>query len=103
MLSCPGSTAVPGLFQGVPAYVRSEIKKKTGVTVDGYGNKVEKKQGDSKSEPTNPDELMFQRNEHIPIGSAQQNFTAIDSYKPSGNLIYNQDLLRSIEDKSRNK
>lgn len=87
----------------VPAYVRSEIKKKTGVTVDGYGNKVEKRQGESKSEPTNPDELMFQRNEHIPIGSAQQNFTAIDSYKPSGNLIYNQDLLRSIEDKSRNK
>ena len=87
----------------VPAYVRSEIKKKTGVTVDGYGNKIEKKQGESKPEPTNPDELMFQRNENIPIGPSQKNFTAIDSYKPSGNLIYNQDLLRSIEDKSRNK
>lgn len=87
----------------VPAYVRSEIKKKTGVTVDGYGNKVEKKHSESKSEPTNPDELMFQRNDNYSIAPVQQNFTAIDSYKPSGNLIYNQDLLRSIEDKSRHK
>lgn len=87
----------------VPAYVRSEIKKQTGVTVDGYGNKVEKKQGGNKSEPTNPDELMFQRNDNHSVTPVQNNFTAIDSYKPSGNLIYNQELLRSIENKSRNK
>lgn len=87
----------------VPAYVRSEIKKQTGVTVDGYGNKVEKKQGGNKSEPTNHDELMFQRNDNHSVTPVQNNFTAIDSYKPSGNLIYNQELLRSIENKSRNK
>ena len=86
----------------VPAYVRSEIKKKTGVTVDGYGNKVEKSNTGRKSEPTNPDELMCQRNDNPSIAPVQTNFTAIDSYKPSGNLIYNQELLRSIEDKSRN-
>ena len=87
----------------VPAHVRSEIKKKTGITVDGFGNKVEKKLKEGRAEPSNPDELMFQRNDNPSIASSQQNFTAIDTYKPSGNLIYNQDLLRSIEDKSRNK
>ena len=89
----------------VPSYVRSEIKKKTGVTVDGYGNKVEKNDdgNNKKIEPTNPDELMFQRGGNMAVPPSEQSFTAIDSYIPSGNLIYNQDLLQSIEDKSRNR
>jgi hypothetical protein len=87
----------------VPAYVRSEIKKKTGVSIDGYGNKVEKRDDSNIiSGPVNPDELMFQRKDNFAIGTAQQKqFTAIDTYNPSGNLIYNHDLLRSIEGKSR--
>ena len=84
----------------IPSYVRNEIKKKTGVAVDGYGNKVEKKD-EEKKESTNPDELMFQRGDNIPIASKDESFISIDNYKPSGNLIYNRDLLRSIEDKSK--
>ena len=85
----------------IPSYVRSEIKKKTGVAVDGYGNKVVKKDEDKKIS-TNPDELLFQR-DNIPIASKDESFISIDNYKPSGNLIYNKDLLRSIEDKSKKK
>ena len=28
-----------------------------------------------------------------------KNYTPIKSYKPSGNLVYNDDLLNTIEDK----
>ena len=86
----------------IPSYVRSEIKKKTGVIVDGYGNKVEKTE-DKKDISINPDTLIFQKNDNkIQIGAAKsQEFKAIDTYRPSGNLIYNQDLLKRIEDKSK--
>ena len=87
----------------IPSYVRSEIKKQTGVIVDGYGNKVDRKDSNKTRESSNPDELMFQRNDNMPLDARSQSFTAIDTYRPSGNLIYNQDLLRSIEDKSKDK
>ena len=78
----------------IPSYVRNEIKKKTGVNVDGYGNKI---QDDSKAE--NPDS-MFQRSKQVSsVGNKE--FNDISSYKPSGNMIYNKDLLKNIENKSK--
>ena len=78
----------------IPSYVRNEIKKKTGVNVDGYGNKI---QNDSKAE--NPDS-MFQRSKQVSsVGNKE--FNDISSYKPSGNMIYNKDLLKNIENKSK--
>lgn len=35
--------------------------------------------------------------------SANKDYKSIDSYKPSGNLIYNETLLKQIEEKSRSK
>jgi hypothetical protein len=86
----------------VPSYVRAEIKKKTGVVVDGHGNKVEK--NDDKQNPVDsgdPNELMFHRgNGSLAIENKNaKEYKAIDSYKPSG-LIYNESLLRKIEDKT---
>ena len=85
----------------VPSYVRSEIKKKTGVIVDGYGNKVEKTNENKSSEPSDPNTLMFQKNDNIDISSKEKDYKSIDTYQPSGKLIYNKDLLKRIEDKSR--
>ena len=85
----------------IPSYVRNEIKKKTGVVLDGYGNKVDKQSSNNKaSEPSDPNELMFQRKENIVIAAKDKEYKKIDSYTPSGNLIYNNELLRRIEDKS---
>lgn len=85
----------------IPSYVRNEIKKKTGVVVDGYGNKVEKDDKDKKyTEPSNPNELMFQKKDQMPI-AAKPEYKQIDTYKPTGNMIYNKDLLKRIEDKSK--
>ena len=80
----------------IPSYVRNEIKKKTGMNVDGYGNKIEKNQESSEEKiEEDPNKLMFQNNK-ISI-KPQQNFKDITSYKPTGNLIYNEELLKKIE------
>jgi len=86
----------------VPNYVRAEIKKKTGVIIDGHGNKVEGKNDDKNNmiDSNDPNELMFHRgNGAIELKAGGKEYKAIDSYKPSG-LIYNESLLRKIEDKT---
>jgi hypothetical protein len=35
------------------------------------------------------------------VASKDKDYKSIDTYQPSGKLIYNQDLLARIEDKSR--
>jgi len=91
--------------QWVPSYVRSEVKKKTGIVIDGQGNKIEKtdNNGNNNQESNDPNELMFHKtNGRLTIESKQnKDYKSIDTYKPSG-LIYNESLLRKIEDKTRN-
>jgi hypothetical protein len=94
----------------VPSYVRTELKKKTGIVIDEYGQKIQDNDGDNnhnvklKIEDKNPNDLMFS----IKGSGSQQNqdnlkqkksYTPITSYKPSGNFVYNDDLLNKIEDK----
>lgn len=90
--------------QWVPSYVRTEIKKKTGVIVDGYGNEVDNSKSDNVIDSDDTSSaFMLKRNNNIPIAnSAHKDYKSIDGYKPTGNLIYNQDLLKNIEDKSKN-
>ena len=90
----------------VPSYVRNEIKKKTGVAIDGYGNKIsETETSKNKSlEPSNPNELLMQKTKNnISITSNKsKTFKNIDTYTPTGNLIYNTSLFKNIEDRSKN-
>jgi len=84
----------------VPGYVRAEIKKKTGVVIDGYGNTVEKNENASSNaeHSGDPNDLMFNKG----VGAAikpNKDYKAITSYKPSG-LIYNESLLQKIENKT---
>ena len=83
----------------IPSYVRNEIKK-TGVAIDGYGNKVQdKNKNDASSESS--ESLIFNKN-RTPVtnkDSSKKDYKSIDTYIPSGNLIYNQTLLNNIEDK----
>ena len=57
------------------------------------------KERDQEPSIENPNTLMFQANK-TPI-APKNNFKSINSYKPTGNLIYNQDLLKNIENKSK--
>ena len=82
-----------------PSYVRNEIKKKTGVVIDGNGKRLDKAEAEANSNE-NPNELMFHRkNDTTNTTKTNKNYTPIDTYKPSG-LIYNENLLRKIEDKT---
>ena len=92
----------------VPSYVRTEIKKKTGLVIDQNGKKVDASDsgsnGDIKTittEPSNPNEYMFNQSGKVgdTNGKPKKEYTPIKSYRPSGNLIYDDDLLNKIEDK----
>ena len=58
----------------IPNYERQEYKKKTGTTIDGFGNIINN---------TNND-----------------NFNNVNNYKPTGKLIYSNDILNSINKKA---
>jgi hypothetical protein len=77
----------------IPSYVRTEIKKKTGVTIDGYGNKIVKKDDDKEALNGTPGLLKK------PTLKKSVMFKNIDSYKPDGQLIYNDDLIKRINNK----
>jgi hypothetical protein len=83
----------------VPSYTRNEIKKKTGIVLDEKGNIVDKL--DPKEQPDNPNSRIL--NERNGNGGAsqkeQKQYTPIQTYKPTGNLVYNQDFFDKIEKK----
>jgi hypothetical protein len=86
----------------VPSYVRSEIKKKTGMVIDEYGNKVLDEMEEITNGPVNDMFNIKPQTQTKVVKSAmkqQKNFTPIHSYKPQGNLIYDNDLLTSLEEK----
>jgi hypothetical protein len=89
----------------VPSYVRSEIKKKTGIIIDEYGKKIDEGFNNKIiNESYNENELLFNVKDDNQNSSQikQQNkkdYTPIKSYKPLGNLLYNDELLNKIEDK----
>ena len=88
----------------VPSYVRTELKKKTGIVVNEYGQKIDENGNETKqiTDSSNPNEAMFNlknTNQQPSSKKDNKNYTPIKSYKPSGNLVYNDDLLNTIEDK----
>lgn len=102
-----------------PTYVRQEIKKKLGKVVDQFGEEVISEE--EKTENANRMSLPFspqgyaydplhqmqQKQGHTQAtshtqtqSSKEKEYKPINTYQPSG-LIYNETLLRSIEDKTR--
>jgi hypothetical protein len=85
----------------VPTYVRNEIKKKTGLVINEYGEKIADEKGGDDSD----DELTNNTNSNSASSSTMEQiknskkYTPINSYKPSGKLVYSEDLLNKIEDK----
>jgi len=86
----------------VPSYVRSEIKKKTGMVIDEYGNKVVDEVEEITNGSVNDMFNIKSQPQTKVVKSAmkqQKNFTPINSYKPQGNFIYDNNLLNSLEEK----
>ena len=81
----------------VPSYVRTEIKKKTGIVINEYGEKI--KDDNAQEDALEPS----LHNLDIQQIKNSKKYTPIDSYKPSGKLVYSEDLLNKIENKMENK
>ena len=67
-----------------------------------YGNVVDKSKRDSAidGDDNNPNNLLLKKSD---VGkmtiSSKKDFRPINNYKPTGNLIYGDDLFKKIEDK----
>jgi hypothetical protein len=91
----------------IPSYVRTELKKKTGVVINEYGEKIDEDSEENNNnkisfEPKDPNDFMLNmKSQDLTQKGKQQKkeYTPIKSYKPSGNLVYNDELLSKIEGK----
>ena len=81
----------------VPSYVRTEIKKKTGIVINEYGEKIKDDNAQEAALEPSLHNLDIQQIKN------SKKYTPIDSYKPSGKLVYSEDLLNKIENKMENK
>jgi hypothetical protein len=79
----------------VPGYVRTQFKKQTGKVIDQKGNIIKR------DDDEDPEEELFNRGKpkNINNNSKQKDYKEINNYKPSGNLVYDQDLFDKIDKK----
>ena len=91
----------------VPSYVRTELKNKTGIVINEYGERIENtEEGHNNNSnkitniPSNPNELMLNKsNNSQKDNKPKREYTPINSYKPSGNLVYDDDILNKLGNK----
>jgi hypothetical protein len=82
----------------VPAYTRTEIKKKMGIVLDEKGNIVDRVDKKDAAASSDPNSRMLNNGAGQPA-KEQKQYTPIKTYKPTGNLVYNQDFFDKIEKK----
>ena len=87
----------------IPSYVRSELKKKTGIVVDGNGNKLNSNNTNNSNNSilkNENDNIIFNinknNNKDRDIKKSSNQYKDINSYRPEGKLIYNDDLLKKL-------
>jgi hypothetical protein len=91
----------------VPDYVRTELKKKTGIVVNEFGQRIIEETDEDGNKaitnaPSDPNDYMLNRQDPNQKGKPpKKEYTPIKSYKPSGNLVYDNELLDKMEDRFR--
>lgn len=92
----------------IPKYIRTEIKNKTGIKINEYGVKIEdnedmdeQKMSQGVNDISDPNDylLKINDNEGKKVKQQKKEYTPIKTYKPSGNLVYDDDILNKIENK----
>jgi hypothetical protein len=79
----------------IPSYTRNEVKKKLGIVLDERGNVIDKLNENIEIESHDPQVRLMQVN----AKKEQKQFTPIDQYKPTGNLVYHPEMFEKIEKK----
>jgi len=88
--------------QWVPSYVRTELKKKTGIVVNEFGKKIENgASAEDEIYQKNANDFMVGKRPATATKDPKisKKYTPIQSYKPSGNLVYKEELLNNLGDK----
>ena len=79
-----------------PSYVRNEIRKKTGISIDGFGNKIT--QDDLKQNNNDINNILSKKN-NLPKKNKEKTkdiYKDIDTYVPTGKFIYNDDIIHKL-------
>ena len=81
----------------VPSYVRTEIKKRLGVVLDEKGNVIDNVEEDT----NNPNNSILNQQEtgDNKIIKNGKEYSSIKDYKPTGNLVYGEDMMNKLEKK----
>jgi hypothetical protein len=82
----------------VPSYVRNELKNKTGIIVNEYGETLHDNESEDSLTPLQ-NQFMAEASQPTKTALPGKNYTPITSYKPLGNLVYANDLLNKLENK----
>jgi len=84
----------------VPSHIRMEIKKKSGINIDGFGKEIIK--NETKKEEEIPSNLIISKIGAPIKPKKETNFASINEYKPTGNLVYTNDMFSSMNKKIEN-
>jgi len=84
----------------IPAYVRNEIKKKTGKIINEKGQIIgDTKNGTTEETDTNdPNSQLLQSTTNNNTATNTKKYTPIDEYKPAG-MVYNPEIFEKLEKK----
>lgn len=80
----------------IPTYVRNEVKKQTGKVLDEKGNVIRDLKAEQEDEDMNA-KLFNDKNNSLQ--KHKKEYTPLDQYKPTGNLVYNQEMFDKIDKK----
>lgn len=92
----------------VPSYIRNELKKKTGIVVDEYGKRMTENEDEGTRDNSSSLNSLMIEGKNGPAKKSlrsqreeqnKKNFTPIQSYKPQGNFIYDDEIITLLEEK----
>jgi len=99
------NTMFIGWNHWIPSYIRQKVKKETGMVIDEKGNVISKKEEDDDNINNG---IFNDRNANGNNGNnananansnTKREYTSVNNYKPTGNLVYNQDMFEKLERK----
>ena len=82
----------------VPGYVRNEIKKRTGITIDGYGNLMNEEEEEKKQEKEVNSQNLFMKKKIVDPDKGSP-FKSTETYKPGSHIIYDEKTMKKLHDK----
>jgi len=82
----------------IPSYIRNEVKKQTGKVLDEKGNIIRDLKSEGEAEEQDVNSRLF-NDKNNPLQKDKKVYTPLDQYKPTGNLVYNQDMFDKIDKK----